>query len=153
MTKILDCFFGKINSLEQRYARRKYIVKKKAEVVTKLSKVKVHRKLTPAQKSEIVNFYKYLTGKNISTLDHEYFYSRTGIYTKNYVPMSFFLLDLIGRINRMDLYKAYSDKTLDDVLLPGVSHPHYYLKNINGYYYFEEEFFYILLEFFRFIIL
>lgn len=139
MTKLITNFFRAINSVEQRYAYRQYMARKKCEVEGKLSKLKTHRILTEAQKNEIVDFYKYLTGKTISTLDHEYFYSRTGIYAKDYIPMGFFLLDLIGRINRMDLYKAYSDKNLDDVLLPGVNHPHYYLKNINGYYYFEGE--------------
>lgn len=137
MNRIIIHFFLFVNRLQRKYAYRQYMKKKRKELYNKLDKLPKRRHLTQAQKMEIVDFYKYLTGKTISTLDHEYFYSRTGIYTKDYIPMAFFQSELIGRLNRMDLYDAYCDKNLDDVLLPSVKHPHYYLKNINGYYYFE----------------
>jgi hypothetical protein len=130
-------FFQLMKKLERKYAYSLYMKKKEKQVRESLSKVKIKRPLTEEQKKEIISYYKRLTGKTISTLDHEYFYSRTGIYTKDYIPMSFFQAELIGRLNRMDCYNSYSDKNLDDILLPNVKHPHYYLKNINGYYYFE----------------
>ena len=110
---------------------------KRRELQERLAQLSERKQLTSEQKKEIVDFYKRLTGEKVSTLDHEYFYSRTGIYTKDYIPMGFFQAEVIGRLNRMDRYDTYSDKNLDDILLPGVKHPHYYLKNINGYYYFE----------------
>ncbi len=137
MSKIIVGLFKVMNRLQQRCAYRNYMGMKKKELRSRLSKVSNRKKLTDKQKKEIIDYYKRMTGMKISTLDHEYFYSRTGIYSKDYIPMSFFQSELIGRLNRMDLYDAYSDKNLDDVLLPGVKHPHYYLKNVNGYYYFE----------------
>lgn len=137
MDKVIVRFFRWMNHIQRGYAYNRYMKDKRKELKDRLSKLKTRRHLTNAQEKEIVEYYKHMTGMKISTLDHEYFYSRTGIYTKDYIPMAFFQSELIGRLNRMDLYDAYSDKNLDDVLLPSVKHPHYYLKNINGYYYFE----------------
>lgn len=137
MDKVIVLLFRWIDRLQRRCAYNRYMNDKRKELKVRLSKLKTKRHLTKEQGKEIVAYYKRMTGMKISTLDHEYFYSRTGIYTKDYIPMAFFQSELIGRLNRMDLYNAYSDKNMDDVLLPGVKHPHYYLKNINGYYYFE----------------
>ena len=137
MNKLIIYFFVFFNKLQQRYAYNQYMKKKRKELQERLDKLSKRRHLTKEQKEEIVGFYKHLTGKKVSTLDHEYFYSRTGVYSKDYIPMGFFQSELIGRLNRMDHYNSYSDKNLDDILLPNVKHPHYYLKNINGYYYFE----------------
>ena len=137
MNKLITRFFSFFNKLQRRYAYNQYMKKKRKELQQKYAKLPVKRHLTEAQRKEIVDYYKRLTGKTISTLDHEYFYSRTGVYSKDYIPMGFFLSELVGRLNRMDCYNSYSDKNLDDILLPNVKHPHYYLKNINGYYYYE----------------
>ena len=137
MNRFIESFFLFMNRLQRRFAYNQYMNKKKEELRQRLKKLSVRRHLTVEQKKEVIAYYKRMTGMKISTLDHEYFYSRTGIYTKDYIPMAFFQAELIGRLNRMDLYEAYSDKNLDDVLLPSVKHPHYYLKNINGYYYYE----------------
>lgn len=137
MNRIFIHFFSYLNRLQQKYAYNQYMKRKRKELRTKLDKLPKRKRLTEEQKKEIVDYYKHLTGKTISTLDHEYFYSRTGVYSKDYIPMDFFQAELIGRLNRLDHYKSYSDKNLDDILLPNVKHPHYYLKNINGYYYFE----------------
>ena len=130
-------FFRLTHKLEYRYVYKQYMKRKHDETQAKMNKIKDRKYLSDAQKKEIVDYYYQLTGKTISTLDHEYFYSRTGIYTKKYIPMGFFQAEVVGRLNRMDCYNSYSDKNLDDVLLTTVKHPHYYLKNINGYYYFE----------------
>lgn len=137
MENIIIRFFQLMHRLEFHYAHKFYVEKRDKELEDKLKKLKNRKYLTQEQKNEIIEYYKRLTGKTISTLDHEYFYSRTGVYSKDYIPMSFFHTDIIGRLNRLDLYNAYSDKNLDDILLTKVKHPHYYLKNINGYYYFE----------------
>lgn len=130
-------FFRIMHRLEYQYAYRCYMQKWSDETKNKLKNLKNRKYLSDAQKKEIIDYYHQLTGKTISTLDHEYFYSRTGVYTKKYIPMGFFQSELIGRLNRIDCYNSYSDKNLDDILLTSVKHPHYYLKNINGYYYFE----------------
>lgn len=137
MNKIIIHFFLLINKIERRYAYNQYFRNKRKELKAKLKKLSNRRHLTKEQKKEIVDFYKRLTGKKISTLDHEYLYSRTGVYSKDYIPIDFFQAEVVGRLNRIDCYNTFSDKNLDDILLPGVKHPHYYLKNINGYYYYE----------------
>lgn len=137
MFNLIVRFFHWMHCLEYKYAYKKYMKKWSDETQQKLANLKNRKHLTEAQKKEVVDYYRQLTGMTISTLDHEYFYSRTGLYTKDYIPMGLFQSQIVGRVNRLDLYKAYSDKNLDDILLTNVKHPHYYLKNINGYYYFE----------------
>ena len=137
MKKIIVRFFQLMHALEHRCAYKLYVKKRNDELKQKLKALKTRRHLTKEQEQEIVSYYKRLTGKTISTLDHEYFYSRTGVYSKDYIPMAFFHTEILGRLNRIDMYNAYSDKNLDDVLLTKVKHPHYYLKNVNGYFYFE----------------
>lgn len=137
MSEIKTNFYSFIKRILQKRANNHYYRNAKKELRKKLKKLSVRRHLTNEQKKEIVDFYKGLTGKTISTLDHEYFYSRTGVYSKEYIPMDFFQREVIGRLNRIDCYNSYSDKNLDDILLPGIKHPHYFLKNINGYFYFE----------------
>lgn len=97
------------------------------------------RKLTKEQKKEIQEFYKSILGKKISLYSHEYFYSRTGIYSKEYVPKSLHEVELIPKANMMPYRDAYADKNMVDVLLPNVKHPHTILKRINGYFYFESK--------------
>ena len=52
------------------------------------------KKLTKEQKKEIQSFYKDIIGKKVSLNTHEYFYSRTGIYSKEFVPKN--LQDVIS---------------------------------------------------------
>lgn len=137
INKMVVRFFRLTHKLEYRYVYNQFMKRKQDETQAKMKNIKNRKHLSDAQKKEIIDYYYQLTGKTISTIDHEYFYSRTGIYTKKYIPMGFFQAEIVGRLNRMDCYNSYSDKNLDDVLLTTVKHPHYYLKNINGYYYFE----------------
>ena len=44
------------------------------------------KKLTREQKREIEDFYVSMTGRKVPLSSHEYFYSRTGIYSKEYIP-------------------------------------------------------------------
>ena len=137
MDNLIVRFFRLTRILEYRYASWLYKKKRTRELKEKIKELKSRKHLSKEQKKEIVSYYKKMTGKKITTLAHEYFYSRTGIYSKDYIPMYFFHSELLGRLNRIDLYNAYSDKNLDDILLQKVRHPHYYLKNINGYFYYE----------------
>lgn len=97
------------------------------------------KKLTKAQKDEIQGFYKNIIGKKITLYSHEYFYSRTGFYSKEYVPKSLHEVEMIPKANMMPYRDAYADKNMVDVLLPNVKHPHTILKRINGYFYFENK--------------
>ena len=137
MSKIIDKLFSVVNRLQKQYEYNKHYIHAKQRISTNLKNCKIKRILSPSQKEEIQTFYRQLTGKNISLLYHEYFLSRTGKYSKEYMPIDLFEADIIGRANRWDYIMAFRDKNLDEVYLPHIKHPHTYLKNINGYYYYE----------------
>lgn len=99
----------------------------------------VKKKLTKEQKNEIQAFYKDIIGKKINLASHEYFYSRNGIYSKEYVPKSLHEVEMIPKANMMPYRNAYADKNMVDVLLSDVKHPHTILKRMNGYFYFENK--------------
>lgn len=95
--------------------------------------------LTKEQKREIRAFYKNLTGERVPIIWHQYFYSRTGVYSKRYLPTSLYRMQLMDKAN-MDPYReAYVDKNMIDVYLPNVKHPRTFLKNMNGYFYMDDE--------------
>lgn len=108
------------------------------KLITKNFKDLEHRrKLTKAQKKEVQDFYISMIGKKIPLYSHEYFYSRTGFFTKEYVPTNIYHCELVPKANDKSLAKAYCDKNVCDLLFPGENVAHYYLKNMHGYYYFE----------------
>lgn len=137
MSKILDKLFSVADRLHNRYKYQKHLDRTRRMISKKLMTSITKRKLSSEQKAEVKSFYKELTGRDVSLLYHEYFYSRTGKYSKEYMPIDLFEADIIGRANRWDYFYAYSDKNMDETFLPHIKHPHSYLKNINGYYYFE----------------
>ncbi len=137
MPEVLNKLFKITEKLCHRYEYRRHIRKADHRISESLKSVKTRRTLTKEQAREIKTFYKNLTGRNVSLICHEYFLSRTGKYSKEYMPIGFFEADVVGRANRWDYYNAYTDKNMDDVFLPHIMHPHSYLKNINGYFYFE----------------
>ena len=98
-------------------------------------KLKNKKQLSREQINEIQEYYRSLLGHTIPTEWHQYFYSRTGIYSKKYVPTSEYKNHLIGRLNIYPLHLAYNDKNMTDVTLPHTHQPKIYLKNMGGYYY------------------
>ena len=122
----------------QRYKRKRqaYQIGIIAESLKKLDQV---RELTPEQKKEVEDFYYKLTGIKVPLIWHKYFYSRTGHFTKTYVPISLHHLEIVPRANNFNLLEAYHDKNLTDLLFPGENVAHTILKNMNGYYYYEGE--------------
>lgn len=99
--------------------------------------LKDRKKLTKEQKKEIQDFYVSMIGKKVTLSSHEYFYSRTGIYSKEYVPKGLYTVELLPKANKTSYRDAYADKNMIDVFLPNVKHPHTVLKRMNGYYYYE----------------
>lgn len=93
--------------------------------------------LTAEQKKEIQAYYKRLIGKKVPLVWHQYFYSRTGIYAKEYLPTTLYRTDIIDKANVYTHRDAYVDKNMLDILLPNVKHPRALLKNMNGYYYMD----------------
>ena len=96
-----------------------------------------HRKLSKEQKKEVQDYYMGLIGQKVPLYSHEYFYSRTGYFTKDYVPTNIYQCELLPRANDKTLAKAYCDKNVCDLLFPGENVAHYVLKNMHGYYYYE----------------
>lgn len=99
--------------------------------------LKHHRKLSKEQKKEVDDFYISMIGRKVPLYCHEYFYSRTGYFTKEYIPNGFYNCELIPRANIHKLKGPLSDKNMCDFLFPGENIAHSILKNMNGYYYYE----------------
>ena len=103
------------------------------------NELSVKKKLTKEQKREIQDYYKSMIGKKVTLVCHEYFYSRTGIYSKKYIPKSLYHAELLPKANNMAYHDAYEDKNMIDILAPNVKHPHTILKRMNGYFYYENK--------------
>lgn len=102
-----------------------------------MKKLPVRRKLTKEQEQEIQSFYKSMIGKEITLYSHEYFYSRTGYYSKEYIPRSLYHVELVPKANMVPYRDAYADKNMIDVLFRDAKHAHTILKRMNGYFYYE----------------
>lgn len=112
--------------------------KKKIRGIKKsCSKIKGKEELTHEQINEIQDYFKGLLGHTVPTEWHQYFYSRTGVYSKKYIPTCEYKNHLIGRLNIYPLHLAYNDKNMTDVTLPHTHQPKIYLKNMGGYYYID----------------
>lgn len=105
-------------------------------IITKNFKdLKVRRKLTKEQKKEVNDFYMSMIGKKVPLYCHEYFYSRTGVFSKDYIPKDFYTLELRPKANVYPFQMAYDDKNIYDMIFAGENLVHTILKNMNGYYY------------------
>ena len=127
-----------ISKLASRFSKNLEMRKRKRKITSNFKNLEVHRRLTPEQKRETQEFYKSMIGKKVDLHCHEYFYSRTGVFTKEYVPANWYHCELIPRANDHSLGKAYGDKNLTDILFPEDAVPAV-LKNMNGYFYYEGE--------------
>ena len=127
-------------------SRAKMLISRKSELeaykkkITKNFKdLEVHRKLSAEQKREVQEFYKSMIGREIDLYSHEYFYSRTGVFSKEYVPTNLYHCEILPRANMHPYNAAYEDKNMCDVLFPKDKVAHTILKNMNGYFYLEGE--------------
>ena len=120
-----------------RYLTKEADKKKIRGIKKSFSKIKGTEKLTREQVDEIQDYYNGLLGHTVPTEWHQYFYSRTGIYSKKYIPTCEYKNHLIGRLNVYPLHLAYNDKNMTDITLPHTHQPKIYLKNMGGYYYFD----------------
>lgn len=126
-----------VNRLKAQISKREQYQKFDGKIEKSLKELKDRKKLTKEQKQEIEDFYVSMTGKKVPLSSHEYFYSRTGVYSKEYVPKGFYTVELLPKANKVKYRDAYADKNMVDVFLPNVKHPHTVLKRMNSYYYFE----------------
>lgn len=133
MNKLASLLQKQLSRYQENEADRKYLNKIRASY----SKLKVKNKLSDAQIKEIQEFYRETVGHTVPIDWHQYFYARTGIYSKLYIPTSEYKNHLIGRLNVYPFHLAYNDKNMTDVTLPNTHQPKIYLKNMCGYYYAE----------------
>ena len=120
------------------FIRKKREMKKWEVRITKnFRDLEHHRKLTKEQKKEIQDFYVSMIGKKIPLYCHEYFYSRTGVFTKEYVPNNIYHCEIVPKANVHRFQSVLGDKNMCDFLFPGENVVHSILKNMNGYYYYE----------------
>lgn len=126
--------FGK---LKKRLAKKREMKKWEEKITKNFKDLKVHRKLTKEQEKEVQDFYMDMIGKKVPLYCHEYFYSRTGHFTKEYVPNNIYHCELVPKANQHRLQGAFGDKNMCDFLFPGENIVHSILKNMNGYYYYE----------------
>ena len=122
-----------INRIRKSCEMRKW----KEKITRNFKDLENHRKLSPKQKREVQDFYQSMIGKKVPLYCHEYFYSRTGHFAKEYVPNNFYHCDLVPRANVHVFQSAFGDKNMTDFLFPGENLVHSILKNMNGYYYYE----------------
>ena len=126
--------FSKLLTKFHKYREMKKFEKR---ITKNFKNLEHHRKLSDEQIKEVQDFYINIIGKKIPLYCHEYFYSRTGIFSKDYVPNNIYHCELIPKANQTRLQLAYGDKNMCDLLFPGENIVHSILKNMNGYYYYE----------------
>jgi hypothetical protein len=132
MKKVIKRIINKVR-------KNREMKKWKVRITKNFKDLENHRKLTNAQKKEVQDFYKSLIGRKVPLYCHEYFYSRTGVFTKEYVPNNFYHCELVPRANIHRLQGVLGDKNMCDFLFPGENIVHSFLKRINGYYYYENK--------------
>lgn len=123
--------------LKRERAKQREMKKWEVRITKNFKDLEHHRKLTKEQKKEVQDYYLDMIGKKVPLYCHEYFYSRTGVFTKEYVPNNIYHCELVPKANQHRLQSAYGDKNMCDLLFPGENIVHSVLKNMNGYYYYE----------------
>ena len=109
----------------------------KRKITRNFKDLAVRRKLTKEQENEVQDFYKGLIGRKVPLYSHEFFYSRTGIFSKEYIPTNLYYIELLSKANNYILLPAYKDKNMYGNIFYQEKQPHTILKNMNGYYYYE----------------
>lgn len=127
----------KIHQLRVKFQKAKAMRHYKVKITKNFKDLEHHRRLTKEQEKEVQDFYINLIGKKVPLYSHEYFFSRTGHFTKDYVPINIYHCELMSKANQYSLISPLGDKNLLDLLFPGENTVHSVLKNMNGYYYFE----------------
>ena len=118
----------------KRNRKKKRELRKYKEKITKNFKDLKHlRKLTKEQEKEVQDFYQGMIGQKIPLYSHVYFYSRTGVFNKAYVPTNIYACEILPKANDHSLLKAYGDKNMCDLLFPNKNIAHTILKNMNGF--------------------
>lgn len=137
MSIVIDRIMGKANALLELYKKHQMQKGLQKKITCNFKDLKQRRYLTKEQKKEVDDFYISMIGKKVPLYCHEYFYSRTGVFSKDYVPKDFYTMEILQKANVFQMRAAYDDKNIYDIILAGENVVHTILKNMNGYYYYE----------------
>lgn len=86
--RVINKLMGLASAIVAKYNKRQ-LEKALTEKITRNFKdLKVHRKLTKAQIKEVDDFYISMIGRKVPLYCHEYFYSRTGAFSKDYINLA-----------------------------------------------------------------
>ena len=129
--------FKALQRILNTYLERVYNERFLKKIKSSYKNLKVSKSLSAEQVKEIQDFYRKTIGHKVPIDWHQYFYARTGVFSKLYIPTSEYKSNLIGRLNIYPVHLAYNDKNMTDVTLPHTHQPHIYLKNMSGYFYAE----------------
>lgn len=135
--RIVNGILNRIGRFVALCNKRRMAKELEKKITRNFSDLKEHRKLTREQKKEIDDFYIGMIGKKVPYYCHEYFYSRTGVFSKDYVPKDLYTMEILQKANVYQMRNAYDDKNIYDIILAGENVVHTILKNMNGYYYYE----------------
>lgn len=137
MNKFKSKVIALMDQMVKSYNKRQMSKDLEKKITRNFKDLKTLRKLTKAQKKEVDDFYISMIGQTVPLYCHEYFYSRTGVFSKDYVPKDFYTMEILQKANVYQMRNAYDDKNIYDIILAGENVVHTILKNMNGYYYYE----------------
>ena len=137
MSKLIDRFVNKAIAVLSHYKDRQEVNSYINGIRSSYEKLPHRKELTKEQEKEIQKYYTHLLGYPVPLDWHRYFTSRTGMYSKLYIPTSVYKTDIVGRLNVYPIKRAYTDKNITDLILPNARQPKIILKNMNGYFYFD----------------
>ena len=135
--RIVDKFMRRLDKFVTAYKRSQMQKGLQKKITRNFNDLEQRRYLTDEQKKEVDDFYISMIGKTVPLYCHEYFYSRTGIFSKDYVPKDFYTMEILQKANVYQMRDAYDDKNIYDVIFSGENVVHTILKNMNDYYYYE----------------
>ena len=135
--RIVDKFMRRLDKFVTAYKRSQMQKGLQKKITRNFNDLEQRRYLTDEQKKEVDDFYISMIGKTVPLYCHEYFYSRTGVFSKDYVPKDFYTMEILQKANVYQMREAYDDKNIYDIIFAGENIVHTILKNMNGYYYFE----------------
>lgn len=125
---------GKLNTMLIQYRQKAWYNEDIEDIKKKLSQCEV-TPLSATQKKDVVNYWRKLTNIEPPVYWHEYFYSRNGEFSLNYVPTCLYHYKILYHLNFRPFTMAYIDKCLFDWYFPDVLRPQTVIRNINGYFY------------------
>lgn len=125
---------AKINRFMTQYRQKVWWNEDVDDIKKKLSQCDI-KPLSDSQKKEIEAYWHGLTGMKSPTYWHEYFYSRNGQFSLQYVPTCLYHYKILYHLNFRPFTMAYIDKCLFDWYFPDVHRPQTVIRNINGYFY------------------